>query len=160
MQTKELKQYCKFLESAGAEMLKPTSQWEVVRFRANGRTGIVYRNKNEALTFFDEAEKAWDAFKNRTPWEAIKQQKTTRKSASSVLKRSLLDRDGSGCFYCGKDMQPGTETIEHLLSLKHGGKHHIDNMALTPKECNLLAGSVSVVEKVKLRERIRSAKGS
>ena len=38
------------LTEAGAEFLDPTNEWEVLRYRLNGKTGIVYRNAKGKAT--------------------------------------------------------------------------------------------------------------
>jgi 5-methylcytosine-specific restriction endonuclease McrA len=61
-------------------------------------------------------------------------------------------------FFCD---HPFTEdrpaTLEHLLSIAHGGNNHLSNLALAHGECNLRAANLSVVEKAKLRDELRTA---
>lgn len=38
------------LIGAGAEFLDPTCEWEVMRYRLDGKTGIIYRNKKGRIT--------------------------------------------------------------------------------------------------------------
>lgn len=143
-----------FIERSGCEILVPTSEWEVLRFRASGVTGIVYRKQNGVLTYSGAAKDAYDAFVGGKTYEAGEKNRAALKKRS-VLKRTLLSRDGNACFYCGKMMQGGAETLEHLLSLKFGGKHHVANLVLADKACNQRAGSLSLIEKIKLRDSIR-----
>lgn len=149
MNKKQLNQFIGFLGSAGAEILSPTNPWEVLRFKANCEIGIVYKNKNDNLTFVGQAEEAREAFINKKSWSACK--KLPRVKKSGVV-TTLLSRDGNNCFYCGLQLEDGKETVEHLFSINQGGRNHIANLALAHFECNNEASHLSVVEKVKLRE--------
>lgn len=150
---KQIKEFKKFLSNCGAEILTPTNIYEVLRFKANGNTGIVYQNDIGHVTkFVGEAKKAIECFTNKTPYSCNEVKNRVRKH---VVLQSLLQRDGTNCFYCGKEMQDGQETIEHLFSINQGGRNHISNLALAHKECNQQASHLSVVEKVKLREKLQ-----
>lgn len=76
------------------------------------------------------------------------------------LRAQLLKRDGRECFYCGEeagfDVVP---TIEHLLSRAHGGPDTLENTTLSCKPCNEEAGDLSVIDKVRLREKKRRERG-
>lgn len=66
----------------------------------------------------------------------------------------LKARDGEDCFYCGNKL--GTDiTVEHLLSKAHRGSNRLENLALAHNKCNSKAGSLSLAEKVELRDRLR-----
>lgn len=62
----------------------------------------------------------------------------------------LSTRDGWSCFYCGKDLDEHTATIEHIVSVAHGGPTHGDNLCLTCGPCNAAAGALPAVQKMKL----------
>lgn len=90
-----------------------------------------------------------------------KSQRKRQRKRGSLLNR-IIERDGRECFYCGKHVDHGEETIEHLLP-QSAAKHHpgtlyvvndIRNLVLAHHLCNHKAGELSVVEKVKLRERL------
>ncbi|MDR5883672.1 HNH endonuclease [Caballeronia sp. LZ032] len=76
-----------------------------------------------------------------------------RKKRQATIRR-LLRRDGNTCFYCGLKMSEEEATIEHFVALASGGPDHPDNLALAHANCNLRAGSLSAVAKVRLRSRI------
>lgn len=67
----------------------------------------------------------------------------------------LSTRDGWSCFYCGKDLDEYTATIEHIVSVAHGGPTHGDNLCLTCGPCNAAAGALPAVQKVKLAIGVR-----
>lgn len=150
--TKKLKLLHTFIENAGAEVLATTNEWEVLRFRANGETGVIYKNKREELSFMGQAQDALNAFLDSKHWSA--QEKIKRVKKSTTL-RTLLKRDGNECFYCGGNMGDGAETVEHILSIKHGGNNHIANMALAHHVCNTMAASMDIISKIKLRDSMR-----
>lgn len=151
-QKKIIKEFLYFLEQSGAEILSTTNIYEVLRFKANGKVGILYKNKNDRISSMnEEALNAFDLFLKKERYHATERKKRIRKS---VVIKSLLQRDGKNCFYCSKEMHDGEETLEHLLSIVHGGNNHISNLALCHKECNLISGRLSVVEKIMLREKL------
>ena len=61
----------------------------------------------------------------------------------------LLKRDGNKCFYCNKILSDTNITIEHLLSISHGGNNNINNLILCHSKCNISVGNLSVIEKFK-----------
>lgn len=71
-------------------------------------------------------------------------------------KRLIAIRDGKECFYCGVQKPKDQLTIEHMLAVIDGGSHNIKNLVLACMPCNLLAGTLSVADKFKFRERMRS----
>jgi len=141
-----------FLTARGAQVLDPTNEFEVLRFKAGSDTGVVYAKATGQLTIPPLAGRALNAYLNQhtDKWRA--QVPTPRKSRSNPVMQRLLKRDGDGCFLCrrplGDDM-----TIEHLVPLASGGPNHIANLALAHSDCNLRMGHLSVMEKVALRER-------
>lgn len=68
----------------------------------------------------------------------------------------LLLKYGPVCFYCGVAFDVSNLTLEHLLSRTYGGPNNVENMALACAPCNHEADSLSVIEKVILRESKRS----
>lgn len=147
------KRFEAWLDQKGADVLAPSNEWEVVRFKDGNGTHIVYRNKNDRLRFTGDSHAAWQSFCNGGSWSPAKRGK---RNSSSTKKRHIVDlliqRDGINCFYChyalGDDI-----TIEHIVPISHGGKDTIKNNALAHTDCNRLAGNLSVVEKIKLREQ-------
>jgi hypothetical protein len=144
---KKLPKFSAWLSEAGGEMLAPTNEWEMLRFRGDRGTSIVYRDKGGNLTFTGDAAPAWNCYSRGNPYRVTKA--ATRKHVKDVTVRTLLERDGCDCFYClfplGDDM-----TVEHLLSATHGGPSHITNLALAHSACNLQAGNLSLPEKISM----------
>lgn len=71
--------------------------------------------------------------------------------------KTLLERDGDNCFYCGKPLNKDI-TIEHILGKSKGGANRNENLALAHKKCNLLAANLPIVKKIELRDRMRGYK--
>lgn len=140
-----------WLRQNGAEVLEPTNQYEVVRFRACNATFILYRNAHGQLSpvYGLLKEILNDYHIGRARLLTPRPKRTQLKG----LVPYLLDRDGPECFYCGHPMDE--PTVEHLVSLSQGGLNHLANLALAHAYCNQEAGTLSVVEKVRLRERTR-----
>lgn len=143
-----------WLTARGAEVLKPTNEWEVTRFRANGQTHVLYVNKRGFLSMSEEVKKAVFAFLGQKSWTAGTA--TKRKATKDVDVRTLLERDGDECFLCGLPLGDDC-TVEHLLSLTHGGSNHLSNKALAHSLCNERLGHLSLVQKIRLREATRTA---
>lgn len=82
-----------------------------------------------------------------------------RKTVSNAKISALISRDGHACIYCGKTAeQARVLTIEHFIPISHGGTNHLDNMAFACKPCNMRVGNLSIAEKIKIRDQIRSGK--
>jgi len=141
----------RFVFDRGGEVLAPTNEWELVRFKTATSTAIIYTKANGQLTFFGGAKSAWDAYLKNRPWSAGNKTKRKRKPASVGI-RSLRLRDGDACFYCGLHVCDETASIEHVVPLNAGGTDHIGNKVLAHRKCNSEAGHLSVIDKVKLRE--------
>ncbi len=137
-----------WLAANGAEVLEPTSEWELVRFKAGGDTGVIYTKQSGAITFTGPAEKAWTAFKGSQSWRAAPATKRTKKS-SPVL-QAIRVRDGGNCFFCLQPVSVEDESEEHLVSITAGGPQHISNKFLAHRICNAKAGHLSAPEKIAL----------
>lgn len=145
----------RFVADRGGEVLAPTSEWELVRFRANNLTAIIYTKANGSVTFHGGAKTAWDAYLRQNKWSAGNKTKR-KKGGQSVVIQSLIRRDGHECFYCGRNVADDDASVEHVVPLNAGGTNHIANKVLAHRQCNSEAGHMSVIEKVKLREAKRS----
>lgn len=149
---KEIPKFKSWLVSQGAEILPQTNEFEVIRFRCRIGTGVVYRNsKGKHSVSGPLVSDAYDAYKSCSKW--VGKGKPTKRLQGSKKKRELLDRDGDQCFYCGFPL--GSDiTLEHLVAVNQGGPDRIENMVLAHERCNQEAGNLSVMDKVRLRERM------
>lgn len=150
MNKKKIENFKKFLSAHGAEVLTETNKYELVRFKANGKVSVIYEGKR-GISFVGEAEAAHNKFENigKADWSV--DIKRSRKNLG-VKERTLLERDGNKCFYCGEEIMDEHMSVEHLLALIHGGNNHISNLVLAHKSCNQKVGHMSVIDKIKYRE--------
>ena len=149
---KQIDHFKEWLTARGCEILVPTNSYEVLRFK--GKTvGVIYKDIRDRISsYFGEAKEAWDCYINNKTYRGAEKIKRIK---LPIRIMTLLKRDGRNCFYCDKEMQDEEITLEHLLSITHGGKNHISNLALAHRECNKLGSHKSIVEKVKLRDQLR-----
>lgn len=160
----EVDRFKTWLTARGGEVLIATNEWEIVRFRGDGVTSIIYTNKAAKLTYTGRAQDAWTAFKkNDNSFRLAKRtERTARKDRPThPIVRTLIERDGAFCFYCADQF---TETLkptrEHLVPITAGGPNHLSNLFLACEPCNVEAGHMSAPEKIRLRDRKRRGRGS
>ncbi len=148
-----------WLTERGSEILAPSNTYEVARFRTDSGVGVIYKNSSGRLTsFVNGADKAYRAFKFNETWRAMPKPKRKMGTRIRHLTATLIERDGLPCFYCGQDTSDENRSIEHLLSVTHGGPDHLANLALSHVECNRAVGHLSVKEKLELVIRSRTSK--
>ncbi len=146
---KKLPQFKAWLASAGCEILVPTNEWEILRFRAGSKTSVIYKNARGKLNLIQCDSAPLNAFLNGLSWSAGVATKRAPRTPKEV--QALLQRDGDKCFLCGFPLDDDI-TVEHLVPVAHGGPNHLSNKALAHSRCNLLMGSLPLMEKIKLRE--------
>ena len=150
MNEPELEKFENWLINNGAEIVPPTNQYEVLRFRCAHGTGVIYTGKRGYSVNGPIAEDAWRAYKSGKKWRA--KNKPTMRKKPKGRKADLIRRDGLNCFFCGLEFSPHLLTIEHVVSLNVGGPDRVENMVLACEPCNFEAGTKNVMQKVKLRE--------
>jgi hypothetical protein len=158
-----------FLAERGCDLLAPTNKYEVLRFKRAGRTNVVYRKANGRFTpvgtDIEIAVAAFESIEQRARGGRARKvtmlippavEARRAKLRGSAVHKALLARDGDRCFYCGRKL--GTDqSREHLVSAAHGGSDRLDNLALAHHACNVKAGELSLIDKIKLRDRLRKA---
>ena len=62
---------------------------------------------------------------------------------SAALRRRVTDRAKNRCEYClvSQDDAFFTYQIDHIISEKHRGETHLNNLCLSCPECNVYKGS-------------------
>ena len=152
--TAKLTSFNAFLKAAGAEVLVPTNDWEMTRFRTGAGTSVVYRNSKGFVTFTGEAEVAWIAYRSGHAWKPTLPTETGKKHSkpkkASPIIVTIRERDGDACFFCWRDVADGEASLEHLVPISHGGPSHTSNLFLAHKVCNSKAGHLSAPEKIRL----------
>ena len=69
--------------------------------------------------------------------------------------RSIAERDGWVCMYCGRVLTPETATVEHIMPLAGNGLDSLRNLTLACASCNNEAGHLSARQKLDLAMRRR-----
>jgi hypothetical protein len=152
--TKRRDKFEAFLTERGAQILQPTNEWEVLRFKTSHGTSIFYRNARDQVTPTGQAMGAWRAFEDNLPWRGAPATKRwlTGKEKTLPIVNALMKRDGTNCFYCSQKMPEDDRSIEHLVPVAHGGPNHLSNLVLAHRKCNTKAGHLSAMDKIRLRE--------
>lgn len=139
-----------FLTARGAEVLSTTNPYELIRFRSKHGVSVLYKTDKGQLTHTGQTFDALSAYFNQGSWSSGNAAKRRRAYGPDV--RAILERDGEDCFLClrplGNDI-----TREHLVAVVHGGPDHIANKVLTHGACNLALHHLSLMEKIRMRER-------
>lgn len=147
-----------FLTAAGAEVLVPTNEYELIRFKADGVTSVVYRReRGDTVSMTGDALKALQAFFGGPAWNAVGKTKRRRDWASPEI-RTLIERDGPDCFACGWPVTKETASRDHLVPLASGGPDHIANKVLMHRDCNYQVGHMSAPEKIRMHVESRMAR--
>lgn len=158
---KELEDLKAWAVAGSAEAQAPTNPYELLRLRVRGGVAIVWRTDKGKQTWNDLALQLRVAMQERKPFPddlRLADKVKNNPSKLSVTHRTLIDRDGEGCFFCAEEIQ-GDMTIEHLVPRAHGGPNHISNKFRACSPCNMQAGHKSAPEKIRIREsRLFAAK--
>ena len=70
--------------------------------------------------------------------------KNNRPSISIDIRRTVVERDGSICVYCGDT--EGPFHLDHILPWSRGGEHSIENLVVSCKYCNCSKGARTLEE--------------
>jgi hypothetical protein len=175
----QMQEFCAWLTKMGAEICAPTNPYEVVRYRAytvRGRkpvVNVVYAKDNGLLTFTRFSHHHYRAFiagehvpgmfvskldtvaADDPAREAVARKNYSTADRKAKQRADLLARDGSVCWFCGGEMGDDI-TVEHLVPKSKGGKNALNNYALAHQQCNARAADKPLVEKIALREKLRS----
>lgn len=149
----ELKNEAKFkvwLDKQGAVVLPPTNEYELVRFKTENGTSVIYTGKR-GLTFTGESEAAYDRFNDGKAWKTV----SRRRKVLRTRKASLAARDGKRCFSHGEKMNFDQLTIEHLLNFSQGGNDNDSNLCLVCDGCNEQLGNLPITKKIELMIKLR-----
>jgi hypothetical protein len=147
------KKFLARVQEAGGEVLAPTNPYEVMRFKTRHGVGVVYQTARGARTWNKEAKLVRDHFSDQKGGSLSPVSVRGRRKGAGTV-NAILERDGGGCFFCRAPLN-GDITVEHLVSIAHGGPNHISNLFLAHAECNQQAGHLSAPEKIAIRERTK-----
>jgi 5-methylcytosine-specific restriction endonuclease McrA len=82
-----------------------------------------------------------------------------KKARRDKLVIKLLERDGSGCWYCTRPLN-GDVTLEHLQPLALNGNWGEGNLVLAHRGCNKAAGHLSRIKKEAMRDELQSTRST
>ncbi len=131
-----------WLQQNGAEILPNSNEFEEIRFKGS-EIGVKYKSGKYSGSY---AENAFKCYLDGKKWDG-RPISVGRKNSYVKEKRSILKRDGSTCFYCGKALEDDI-TLEHLIPLTAGGINNLSNMVLAHESCNNRMGDKHLIEKV------------
>lgn len=160
---RDLAKFKEWLRDCGAEILGTTSDWEVLRVRTHHGVLVAHRNKRNRQIWPPVLAELAIQFE-RGEFPALSAAKRVRRRSKLRQRyQTLVERDGPECFYCGEPVPALDEeceegyapSVEHLVPNAHGGPNHISNSFLAHACCNNIAGALSAVEKIRLREQMR-----
>lgn len=134
----------KWLEQKGVEILPTTNEYESLRFKGR-EVGVIYKSGRVSNSY---TKAAITAYKENLPWNGAPI-KVGRHKGYKKEKAVLLERDGTKCFMCEKEMGEDI-TLEHLVPISAGGKNTYSNMVLMHEKCNQELSNSPLYIKIKL----------
>ena len=152
-----MKLFKAWLTDCGAVILPPTNPYEVLRVHTSAGVLVIYRDKRGVESWAPDLLDLRDSFLSRKAVSLSPALKARHRLRHRIVE--IAARDGLECWFCENGFlnEDSREiTIEHLVAVAHGGPNHVSNLVLACPECNARAGHLSVPEKVKLREQLRS----
>ena len=158
MNEKMLRRFLDCLLAHGSEVLATTNDYEVIRFTTQLGIAVLYRNKDGEITKgINGAQDAFNAFLDQRKWEGGGKRERRPRNARerNLLIRSIAERDGWVCMYCGRVLTPETATVEHIVPLAGNGLDSLRNLTLACASCNNEAGHLSARQKLDLAMRRR-----
>lgn len=149
--------FVKHLKARGAEICAPTNVWEVVRYKTEGETHIIYMKKSGALTYTGKSQDHYINFlSNCNQLKKFRASKASKsKTSMKTVRDKLRERDGICCWYCGIFIED-EGTVEHLIPRSVGGSNAPSNLVLAHQTCNQRAGNASLASKIELRAAMRA----
>ncbi|MEO0513585.1 MAG: HNH endonuclease signature motif containing protein [Planctomycetota bacterium] len=76
-------------------------------------------------------------------------------STTNVL--ALLERQGYRCALTGRRLTPETAALDHIVPLRFGGEHVIENTQVLHKDVNRAKNSMTNVEFARMCEEVAEA---
>jgi len=141
-------QFKSWLIERGSAEVGTTNPYEAARYLTDEGIGIVYTNSSGNITsWMNGADRAFVAFRTGKEWRAVEKVKRGTSKTRREF-RTLAERDGPNCIYCGAGLSVDTATTEHIVPLSAGGPDHLSNRALACRECNQRMGSLPAAQKI------------
>lgn len=64
-----------------------------------------------------------------------------RKSLSKTIRKSVYERYGGRCGYCGCEMEMKQMQVDHMVAFRSGGSNELENLMPSCRMCNYYKGS-------------------
>lgn len=162
----KIKAFALWIARCGGEVLTPISDYEILRVVINGGTHSAYKRRTGRQTWPETLVELYRQYRHGgyTPRLALAQRGLSGNRKGRLVK--LAERDGWRCWYCDCAIQPlgyadipgaAPGSVEEVCPRQIGGPVHIGNQVIACKSCNNKAANLPVVEKVKMRDRLRRA---
>lgn len=144
--------FSEYVLKNGGTPLPTCMEYELARFNARGETCVIYGGK-KGIRF--SGDLPLQVYKHFLAKEDKPLSGSRRVSVDKATRAAIAERDGAACFFCGGvNFEDDTMTVEHLVSVSHGGPNHMSNYVLAHQSCNRKADRMSVFEKVQLRDEL------
>ena len=86
-----------------------------------------------------------EILRDGTPEEIALATPPTGRYISVKLRRSVFERDGWACFFCGKhrdELKKGDLTLDHYIPRALGGPNTFENLFTACRSCNIRKGKI------------------
>ena len=98
-----------------------------------------YRRRNKER--ISEYNKKYQQDKPEISREKTRRYRSRKRElfVEDIKEKELIDRDGTLCSYCRKELEFGTKTavhVDHVIPLSLGGIHDPNNLVLACRSCN------------------------
>ena len=144
MSSEELERFKKWLEDQGGEILPPTNEYELLRFKGE-KTGVIYTSGKTSGHY---ANNTINNFIHGAPWAG--RAKKSKRIQYGKYVPAIIKRDGKNCFYCNEEVSEDDRSVDHLQPLSKSGRNMLQNMVLMHKECDEKLGNADLPTKIKL----------
>lgn len=137
--------------------MAPTNPYEVVRVDTAEGVLVAYRNKRGIETWPEGIDRLRSLYLEGKDVPLSPSQKKRVRMRHEI--ETLAERDGLECWFCGYSFLSADSrevTIEHLVSVAHGGPNHLSNLVLACQPCNQEASTLHVAGKVLVRDAKRA----
>lgn len=109
------------------------------RLTLNGLTGSEIRAAHTRKDLHERSQKGW-----------------VRETVPAAVARTVYERDGEVCAYCGTN--EGPFHLDHIQPVSKGGKNTAENLTVACNSCNSSKGS-KTVEEWQSRDMFRTKRG-
>ena len=145
----DVQKFGEWIVAQGGEVRAPTSEWEFLRYSVPEHgVLVIYVNAKGRMKISEKTQEHIKLFEAGKPLGIVK--RPSKSTVKKTFREALAERDGLQCWFC-RDNESAL-TLEHLLSVSHGGSNHLSNLVLACEPCNRHVGNKPIVGKIFWRE--------